>query len=170
MALRAFGTRRPVVDKEAFVDEDALIIGKVHVGERATVWPRALIRADDDEVDIGIGTAVMDMAFIEAPKGSPVKVGRGCIISHGARLHGCSVGDDVIVGIGAMVLDGAVVDDGSVVAAGSLVTPRSVIPKDSLVMGSPARVVRSVTPLDKERLRDELIALARKAETYRKGR
>jgi carbonic anhydrase/acetyltransferase-like protein (isoleucine patch superfamily) len=170
MALRAFGTKTPVVDKGAFVDEDALVIGRVHLGERATVWPRALIRADDEDVDIGAGTAVMDMAFVEAPKGSPVKVGSGCIVSHGAKLHGCTVGDDVLIGIGATVLDGATVDSGSIVAAGSLVTPKTTVPKDSLVMGAPAKVVRSVTPFDKERLRDELIALARKAEMYRKTR
>ena len=166
MTLRRFGAAAPSVDKTAFVDEDALVIGRVRVSERATVWPRALIRADDDEVEIGVGTAVMDLAFVEAPSGSPVKVGAGCIISHGARLHGCTIGDGVLVGIGATVLDGATVDSGSIVAAGSLVTAKTIIPKDSLVMGAPAKVVRSVTPVDKERLRDELIILARKAEAY----
>jgi len=170
MALRAFGWKKPVVGKETFVDEDALVIGRVHLGDRVTVWPRALIRADDDEVDIGAGTAIMDMAFVEAPKGSPVKVGSGCIISHGARLHGCTIGDDVLIGIGATVLDGATVNSGSIVAAGSLIAPRTVVPKDSLVMGSPAKVVRSVTPSDKECIGDELISLTRKAEMYRKTR
>lgn len=167
MTLRRFGAAAPTVEKGAFVDEDALVIGRVRIKERGTVWPRALIRADDDEVEIGAGTAVMDMAFIEAPRGSPVRVGRGCIISHGARLHGCTIGDDVLVGIAATVLDGANIESGSIVAAGSLVTAKTAIPKDSLVMGAPAKVVRSVTPVDKERLRDELIHLARKAESYR---
>ncbi len=169
MALRKFGKDGPAVDDGAYVDRDALVIGRVHVHERATVWPRALIRADDDYVEIGAGTAVMDMAFIEAPKGHPVKVGDGCIVSHGARLHGCTIGDGVLVGIGATVLDGATVDSGSIVAAGSLVVAKSNIPKDSLVMGAPAKVVRSVTPIDREHLRDELLNLARKAETYREG-
>jgi len=170
MALRAFGWNRPVVGKEAFVDEDALVIGRVHLDDRVTVWPRALIRADDDEINIGAGTAIMDMAFIEAPKGRPVTVGSGCIVSHGARLHGCTIGDDVLIGIGATVLDGATVNSGSIVAAGSLIAPGTNVPKDSLVMGSPGKVVRSVTPSDKERIGDELISLTRKAEMYRKTR
>lgn len=170
MAIRKFGKVGPAVDEGAYVDRDALVIGRVRVRERATVWPRALIRADDDDVEIGVGTAVMDMAFIEAPKGRPVKIGEGCIVSHGARLHGCTIGDGVLVGIGATVLDGAVVDSGSIVAAGSLVVSKSNIPKDSLVMGAPAKVVRSVTPVDKEHLSDELLNLARKAEAYREER
>jgi carbonic anhydrase/acetyltransferase-like protein (isoleucine patch superfamily) len=169
VALREFGKVGPVVDEGAYVDRDALVIGRVRVRERATVWPRALIRADDDSVEIGVGTAVMDMAFVEAPKGRPVRVGEGCIISHGARLHGCTIGDGVLVGIGATVLDGAVVESGSIVAAGSIVVAKSSIPKDSIVMGAPAKVVRSVTPIERENLRDELLNLARKAEAYREG-
>lgn len=169
MALRSVGTRAPSVPEDAFVDESALLIGGVTLGAGASVWPCALIRADDDTVHIGEGSAVMDMAFIEAPRGRPVRVGRGCLVSHGARLHGCALDDNVLVGVGAIVLDGATVGRGSVVAAGCVVPPGKEIPPRTMVSGIPAATARPTTEADESALAEELKVLRSKAGRYLVG-
>jgi len=170
MTIRAFGDKRPVLGADVFVDESAVVIGDVRLHDGASVWPGAVIRADDAGVEIGRGSAMMDLSFAEAPKGRPVSVGDGCIVSHAARLHGCSIGPECVIGIGAIVLDGAVVGERSVVAAGTLVTPGARIPPESFVMGSPGRVVRSTTSADLAWLKDELKLLAIKGAKYRERR
>lgn len=169
MALRAAGDREPTVPKGLYVDDSALLIGDISLGERCSVWPFALLRADDDSIRVGDGTAVMDMAFLEAPEGKPVEVGSNCIVSHCARLHGCVVEDGVIIGIGATVLDGARVGGGSVVAAGSVVPPGHAIPPNTVVAGVPAKVVREAGHEDHERLVKELATIASKAARYAAG-
>jgi len=166
MALRSYGHKRPELGRNVFVDESAQVIGDVRLGEESSVWPGAVIRADDDFVSIGDGTAVMDLAFVEAPEGRPVEVGSGCIVSHGASLHGCLIGSGVLVGVGAIVLDTAHVGDGCVIASGTLVSPGTVIPPASVVMGMPGKVVRSVEPSAADNLARELDTIRRKAREY----
>lgn len=167
MVLRSFGDRKPSVAKDVFVDESAVVIGDVTLHERSSVWPGAVVRADDDAVVIGKGSAVLDLVLIEAPRSRPVSVGDGCIISHGARLHGCSIGNDCTVGIAAVVLDGATIGEKSVVAAGSLVPPGAKIPPGSFVLGVPGKITRQTSQNDLSRLREELRALGDKAARYR---
>lgn len=166
MVLRQIGDKRPRIAAGAYVDQDALLIGDVTLRERASVWPCALMRADDDSVEVGEGSAVMDMVFVEAPRGEPVRIGRDCLISHGARLHGCVVEDGVLIGIGATVLDGAKIGRGSIVAAGSLVPPGKEIPPGSVAMGTPASVTRQTGLADTEMVRDELGIIQAKANRY----
>lgn len=168
MTLRPYKSKSPDVSPDAFVDPSALLIGEVRIGSGASVWPRAVLRADDDRVEIGSGSAVMDLAFLEAPKGRPVRVGESTLVSHGARLHGCTVQDGALVGIGAIVLDGAVVGKGSVVAAGSVVTPGTEVADGSVVVGAPARVARNVTEADASAIQRDLEALRPKVEEYRR--
>jgi carbonic anhydrase/acetyltransferase-like protein (isoleucine patch superfamily) len=167
MVLRSFGEKSPALGMEVYVDESAVVIGEVVLRDRSSVWPGAVLRADDDMVEIGRGSAMMDMSFAEAPKGRPVVVGDGCIISHAARLHGCRVGDETLVGIGALILDGAVIGERSVIAAGCLVPPGTKIAAESFVMGQPARVVRQTTSKDVDWLSEELKLLSAKAAKYR---
>jgi len=167
MALRSFGNMKPTLGSDVYVDEAATVIGDVHLHDGSSIWPGAVIRADDASVDIGRGTAMMDMSFAEAPKGRPVVVGDGCIISHGARLHGCSIGNESLVGLGAMVLDGAVVGACSVVAAGTLVPPGTRIPEESFVMGTPAKIIRQTNSSDLTWLHEELKMIAAKTKVYR---
>jgi len=167
MAIRGYGDMKPVVGEGVYIDESATVIGQVRLRDGASVWPGAVIRADDAGVEIGRGSAMMDMSFAEAPRGRPVTVGDSCIVSHGARLHGCTIGPECVVGIGAIVLDGATVGERSVVAAGSLITPGTRIPPESFVMGAPGRVARSTTSADLAWLKEELKALSAKASKYR---
>ncbi|UCE80276.1 MAG: gamma carbonic anhydrase family protein [Methanobacteriota archaeon] len=166
MTLRSFGARKPTIEEGAYVDPDSMLIGDVTIRASATVWPFALLRADDDTIEVGEGSAVMDMAFIEAPSGRPVKVGRGCIISHGAKLHGSRVEDGAMVGIGAMMLDEAVLEKGAILAAGSILPPGKRVAAMTLARGSPAKMARKVTDADREDLLKGLEALRAKAEQY----
>ncbi len=170
MTIRGFGGKTPQLGAGVYVDEAAQVIGEVHLHDGASVWPGAVIRADDARVDIGKRSAMMDLCFAEAPSGSPVVVGDRCIVSHGARLHGCVLLDECLIGIGAVVLDNAHIGVNSIVAAGSLVAPGTKIPPGSLVMGSPARVVRQTGAADKEYLIRELERIAAKAAIYASGR
>jgi carbonic anhydrase/acetyltransferase-like protein (isoleucine patch superfamily) len=167
MAIRQFGEKKPRLGEDVFVDPSAQIIGDVTIKDGASVWPGAVVRADDDCVEIGRGSAVMDLAFVEGPRGRPVRIGTGCIVSHGARLHGCEIGDESVIGIGAIVLDGAVIGPRSVVAAGSLITPGTRIPPESFVVGVPGKVTRATTAGDVDKLRKDLKALTVKARAYR---
>jgi carbonic anhydrase/acetyltransferase-like protein (isoleucine patch superfamily) len=167
MVLRSFGDKRPILGSDVYVDDAAVVIGEVHLHDGSSVWPGAVIRADDASVDVGRGSAMMDMSFAEAPKGRPVVVGDGCVVSHGARLHGCSIGEESLVGLGAMILDGAIIGACSVVAAGSLVPPGTKIPLESFIMGTPARIIRQTNSSDLTWLRDELRLIAAKKNVYR---
>ena len=166
MPVRSFGSATPLLEPGTYVDDHAILIGDVVLREGASVWPGAILRGDDDRVEIGRGSAVMDMAFAEGPRGRPVKVGDGCIVSHGARLHGCVIEDGVLVGIGAIVLDGSVVGEGAIIAAGAVVPPGTEIPPRSLVAGVPAKTVRETTEAEANALDRDLEAVKAKAEEY----
>src|SRR4030067_34516 len=140
MSIRRYGDKKPTLGAAVYIAGSAIVIGDVRLGDGASVWPGAVLRADDDAVEIGQRTAIMDLSFAEAPKGRPVHVGHECIASHGGSVHGCVIGDSTLMGIGAIVLDGAEVGSNSMVAAGSIVTPGTKIPPGSFVVGAPGRV------------------------------
>ncbi len=148
------------------MDAAALLIGDVVLKADASIWPGAILRGDDGLVEIGEGSAVMDMAFAEAPRGKSVIVGDGCMVSHGARLHGCELERRVLVGISAVVLDGAVVREGAIIAAGAVVPPGADIASRTLVMGVPAKARRETTEAEAMALQDELKAVMEKARRY----
>lgn len=170
MPLREFGKAKPTVDPSAYVDHDALVIGDVVIGARASVWPGAILRGDDDRVEIGQGSAIMDMAFVEAPRGRPVIVAEGCIVSHGARLHGCRLEPGVLVGIGAIVLDRATIHAGAVIAAGAVVPPGAEVGAGMLAAGVPASTKRKVSEGEAETLKEDLEAVRAKATEYAEAR
>jgi len=167
MALRKFGDREPQLADGVYIDSSAQVIGDVRLKEGASVWPGAVLRGDDDYIEIGRNSAVMDVAFVEAPRGMPVVIGNSCLVSHAARLHGCRLEDETMIGIGAIVLDGAIIGARSIIAAGSLIVPGTRIPSESVVVGSPGRVTRRTTAADVDRLRNDLKNISRKIKVYR---
>lgn len=167
MVLRKFGKKEPLLAESAHVDSYAQVIGDVRLKEGASVWPAAVVRADDDYIEIGRNSAVMDAAFVEAPRGLPVVIGNSCLVSHSSRLHGCRLEDETLVGIGAIVLDGAIIGTRSIIAAGSLISPGTRIPAGSVVVGSPGKIARQTTPADIDRLRNDLKNISRKIRVYR---
>ena len=164
--VSSFGPHAPVIADDVFVDRAARIIGQVELRSGASVWPGAVLRADDDRITIGEGSAVLDLSLVEAPAGSPVTIGQGALISHKACIHGARVEGGALVGIGAIVLDRAVVGAEALVGAGALVVPGTEIPPGTLVLGQPGRVVRELTPEEKARVHRQLGEVAAKARAY----
>lgn len=164
--ISSFQGRTPVIHDTAFIDHSARLVGDVVVAQAASIWPMAVVRADEAPTVIGKGSAILDLALLESPAGSPVTIGEGSVISHGAIVHGAHIAPGVLLGAGAIVLDDAVVGEGSIVAAGAVVTPRTVVPPNSLVLGSPARVVRETTPEEREGIREQARGLSRKSRVY----
>lgn len=144
--IRGFGGKRPVVDASAFVADNATVIGDVTIGARASIWFGAVLRGDVFHIRIGDETSIQDNSVIHVTHSQyATQVGRRCTVGHGVTLHGCTVGDLCIVGMGATILDQAVVGDRCIVGAGALVTPGTKIPAGHLAVGSPARVKRQLT-------------------------
>lgn len=155
-AIRKFQGITPVIPDSCFVDERALIIGDCVLGEDASVWPMAVIRADVNSVRIGARTNIQDFAMLhethkrpEDPEGAPLTIGEDVTVGHHVTLHGCTIGNAVLIGIGAVVLDRAVIEDFVMVGAGSLVPPKKRLESGWLYVGSPVQKVRPLT--DKER-------------------
>jgi carbonic anhydrase/acetyltransferase-like protein (isoleucine patch superfamily) len=145
-----FGT--PVIHPTAWVHETAVIIGNVTLEADVSVWPGAVLRGDRDAIRVGAGSNVQDGAVLHCDPGQPCIVGARVTIGHRAVVHGCTVEDGALIGIGAVVLNGAVVGAGTLVAAGAVVGEGKVLPSEALVVGVPAKVLRALTPEQRERV------------------
>lgn len=148
------------------VTPGASVVGEVRLDDDVSVWYGAILRGDLAPVTVGRGSNVQDGAVVHVGDFSPCAIGAETVIGHRAMLHGCRVGDGCIVGMQATILDDAEIGDGCVVGAGALVTPRSVVPPRSLVMGAPARVVRTLTAEDEAQQRALAAKYARLKENY----
>jgi carbonic anhydrase/acetyltransferase-like protein (isoleucine patch superfamily) len=164
--VTAFGDHRPIIATQVFVDRSARLIGQVELAPGSSVWPGAVLRADDARIRVGEGSAVLDMALLEAPQGCPVLIAPEALVSHKACLHGARVERGALVGIGAIVLDGAVVGAGALVGAGAVVPPGMAIPPATLVLGQPAKVIRELRDEERQRTRAQLAEVAAKAAQY----
>ena len=140
--LEKFLGREPRVAPDAFVHPRATVIGDVTLGPKSSVWPGAVLRGDIERIEIGGGSNIQDGAVIHLADDKPCLVGEYTTVGHLAMLHACRVGDECLIGMSATVLDDAVIGDRCIVGAGSLVTKGTIIPPGSMVMGSPAKVVR----------------------------
>jgi carbonic anhydrase/acetyltransferase-like protein (isoleucine patch superfamily) len=153
--LRGFQGHSPVLGARVFIDPNAVVLGQVTLGDDVSVWPHVAIRGDMHRISIGARTSVQDGSVLHIthagpfnPDGWPLHIGCDVTIGHRAVLHGCNVGDRVLIGMSATVMDGVVIEDDVVVAAGALVTPRKRLRSGFLYAGSPAREVRQLS--DKE--------------------
>jgi carbonic anhydrase/acetyltransferase-like protein (isoleucine patch superfamily) len=140
----------PQIDASAFVAAAAVVVGSVKIGAQASVWFGSVLRGDINHIEIGAGSNVQDGTIVHVSDDFGVVVGERVSIGHRAVIHACTVGDETLVGMGAIIMDGAVIGKRCVVAAGSLVTKGLVVPDGSLVMGSPARVVRALSEEEQE--------------------
>ncbi|PCG15005.1 MULTISPECIES: gamma carbonic anhydrase family protein [Sphingomonas] len=144
MPLYAFKDRRPTRHPDAWVAPSADVIGDVRLAEGVSVWFGAVIRGDNTPIPIGARSNVQEGAMLHSDPGAPLTVGEDCTIGHHAILHGCTIGDRVLIGMGAIVLNRAVISDDCIVGAGALVTEGKTFPPRSLIVGSPARAVREL--------------------------
>jgi carbonic anhydrase/acetyltransferase-like protein (isoleucine patch superfamily) len=169
MAIYQLDDRIPRIDPTSFIHEYAAVIGLVTLGAGATVWPGATIRGDNEPILIGDNTSVQEGAVLHTDPGCPLTIGRNVTIGHQAMLHGCTIGDGSLIGIQAIVLNRAVIGRNCLLGAGALVTEGKVIPDNSLVLGSPAKVVRELTPEDVQRLQASAASYVRRARQYPLG-
>ena len=153
------GARRPKVHPGAYVDPAAQVIGEVEIGEGSSIWPLAVVRGDQNYVRIGRNTNVQDLSMCHVDPDHPLVIGDNVTLGHRVVVHGCTIKDNVRIGIGAIVLSGAVVEEWAQVAAGALVPPGKVVPAGTLVMGAPAKPVRQMS-------QDELEDIRRNAIEY----
>ncbi len=144
--IMPLGGKTPRLGRGVFVAPNAAVIGDVELGDEASVWFGAVLRGDIGWIRIGARSNVQDLACVHLTDGvSNTLVGADVTIGHGAILHGCTIGDGCLVGMGSILLDNCEIGAGSLIAAGSLVPPRTIVPPRSLVRGSPAKVIREVT-------------------------
>ena len=146
MAIYQLGEFKPDIHPSAWVAEEAVVIGRVTLGPRASVWPGAIIRADNEPIVIGEGSNVQEGAVLHVDPGFPLTIGKNVTVGHQAMLHGCTVDDGALIGIQAVVLDGAKISSGCLVGAGAVVTGGKEFPPNSMILGAPAKVVKEMPP------------------------
>jgi carbonic anhydrase/acetyltransferase-like protein (isoleucine patch superfamily) len=160
----------PVIDeKVGFIAPSADIIGEAYIAEGVSVWFNAVIRADLDSVTIGKDTNIQDCAVVHTDQGIPTKIGAGVTVGHSAILHGSTVGNNCLIGMGAILLNGAEIGDECIVAAGSLVPQGMIVPPGSLVMGTPAKVVKELKPGAVDAIKRNCASYTTKSFDYLKG-
>lgn len=140
----ALGDIRPEMKGDYWVADNAMVLGSVILGDKVSIWFNAVLRGDTEMITIGDGSNIQDGSVLHTDPDKPLTIGRGVTVGHKAMLHGCTIGDNSLIGINAVVLDGAVIGKNCLIGANSLVPPGKQIPDGSLVMGSPGKVVREL--------------------------
>ncbi len=160
---------RPQIAEDAFVAHDANLIGKIVVGARASIWFGCTLRGDNELITVGEGSNLQENTVCHTDMGFPLIIGANCTIGHKAMLHGCTIGDGALIGMGATILNGAVIGEGCLIGAGALVTEGKVIPPGSLVMGAPGKVVRDLDEAARQRLIASALHYQENAARFRAG-
>ena len=145
MAVYEVDGKTPQVDSTAWIAESAEVMGNVTLGANASVWFGCVLRGDTESMTIGEGSNIQDLTVMHADHGLPLTIGKHVTVGHKVMLHGCTIGDESLIGIGAIVLNGARIGKNCLVGAGSLVTEGKEFPDGSMIMGTPAKVVRQLT-------------------------
>ena len=169
MAIYAIDGVAPHIAATAWVADSAQVMGQVELGEGASVWFGAVVRGDTDRITIGAGSNIQDASVLHADAGQPLRIGRNGTVGHKAMLHGCTIGDESLIGIGAVVLNGAKIGKNCLVGAGALVTEGKEFPDGSMILGSPAKAVRQLTPAQIEGLRQSARHYTDNARRFRDG-
>jgi carbonic anhydrase/acetyltransferase-like protein (isoleucine patch superfamily) len=164
MAIYELDGQAPDLPKSGnyFIADTATVIGKVRLLEGASVWFGAVLRGDNEWIEIGEGSNVQDNSTCHTDPGFPLVIGKDCTVGHNVILHGCILEDGALVGMGSIVMNGAKIGRGSVVGAGSVITEGKQFPDNSLIIGSPARVIRTLTP-------EQATAMGRAAKSYQRN-
>lgn len=143
--IKKFGDKKPSIEDDVYIAETAVIIGDVILKENSNIWFGAVIRGDVESIVIGDKTNIQENTIIHVDEKQKVEVGNGCTIGHGAIIHGCKIGDNTLVGMGAIILNGAEIGNNTIVGAGSLITQNKKFEDGVLIVGNPGKVVRRLT-------------------------
>ena len=156
-------------DGNYFIAETATVIGKVRLHNSASVWFGAVLRGDNEWIEIGESSNVQDNSTCHTDLGFPLKIGKGCTVGHNAILHGCTIEDGALVGMGSIIMNGARIARGSIVGAGSIITEGKQFPEYSLIIGAPARVTRTLDPAQVAKMGSEAKFYAGNGTRFKKG-
>ncbi len=168
MPVHPYLKHTPVIDPSATIFEGAIVAGEVKIGANVNVWYNATIRGDMAAIEIGANTNVQDNAVIHVNTNTPTFIGQSVTIGHGAIVHGATVGDHALIGMGSILLDHSVVEPYAMVAAGCLVPPGKIVPTGMLAVGNPMKIVRALTPEEQEHNANNVLAYLRLADSYEK--
>lgn len=168
MAIFELDGNAPQLADGAWVAESAEVIGKVELHKNANVWPKVVIRGDNDLIQIGEGSNVQDASILHTDPGYPLVLGKNVTVGHQVMLHGCTIGDGSLVGIGAVILNGAKIGKHCLVGAGALVTEGKEFPDGSMILGSPAKVVKTLAPDQIAGIKDIAERYVKNAQRYQK--
>lgn len=169
MAIYELDGTAPRIAASAWIADSAQVMGNVELAEDCSVWFGTVIRGDTEEIRVGRGTNIQDGSVLHADRDKPLQIGEDVTVGHQVMLHGCTVGDGSLIGIGAVVLNGAKIGKGCIVGAGALVTEGKEFPDGSMILGSPAKAVRALTPEQQEGLRWSARHYVENAERFRSG-
>lgn len=157
MAIRKFNDKQPSIGKSVYIDDSAVVIGDVTIGDDVSIWPTTVVRGDVESITIGEGTNVQDGAVLHvshagrfSPQGHPLTIGKGVTIGHRAVVHACTVGNYCLIGVGAIIMDDAVLEDYVMLGAGALVPPGKTLESGYLYVGAPAKQARPLKESEKE--------------------
>ncbi|MBR8221961.1 gamma carbonic anhydrase family protein [Burkholderia ambifaria] len=168
MKTYSFNGVSPQIHPDAWVFEDAVIIGDVQIGPNVSIWPSVIIRGDKERIVIGAASNVQERAVLHADPGFPLVIGEGVTVGHCAVLHGCTVGTYSVIGIGAILLNGVRVGDSCLVTAGALLSAGPAYASGSMIAGSPARVLINLSDSDIRNLKDTAVEYQELAALYRR--
>jgi len=167
MAIYQLGEHAPEIDSSAYVADSATLIGKVTLEAKASVWDGVTIRGDNERITVGENSNVQEGTVMHTDMGFPLVIGKNVTIGHQAMLHGCTVGDGSLIGIQAVILNGARIGKGCLVGAGALVTEGKEFPDHSLIIGTPAKVVRTLTEEDLLRLQGNAASYVERGQRFK---
>ncbi len=169
MAIYSIGDRQPSLGRDVWIAPNATIIGDVRLGDNASVWWNAVLRGDNDTIAIGAGSNIQDGSVLHADAGVPLTLGASVTVGHLVMLHGCTVGEESLIGIKTVILNHAVIGRHCIIGANSLIPEGKVIPERSLVVGSPGKVVRQLSDEEVARLQRSAQGYVANAQRYRIG-
>ncbi len=169
MAIYELDLIAPRMAASAWVADSAQVMGNVELGEDTSIWFGAIVRGDTEVITIGRGSNIQDASVLHADIGKPLTVGENVTVGHQVMLHGCTIGDGSLIGIGAVVLNGARIGKGCIVGAGALVTEGKEFPDGSMILGSPAKVVRELSTDQQNALRMSAMHYIENARRFKNG-
>jgi carbonic anhydrase/acetyltransferase-like protein (isoleucine patch superfamily) len=171
MAIYELDGQVPDLPKDGnyFIADTATVIGKVRLLDSASVWFGAVLRGDNEWIEIGEGSNVQDNSTCHTDMGFPLNIGKSCTVGHNVILHGCTIEDGALVGMGSIIMNGARIGRGSIVGAGSVITEGKQFPEYSLIIGAPARVIRTLDPAQVEKMGGAARSYMRNGPRFKKG-
>ena len=165
--IKSYQKNNPEIDDSCYIAENATVIGRVTLKKNVNVWYGAVVRADEHDVVIGENTNIQDNCTVHIDDDFPTIIGDFVTVGHGAIIHGCTIGNNVLVGMGAIILNGAIIGENVIIGAGTLIPPGKNIPSNSLVIGSPGKVVRKLNEQDIEEIKKSAIHYLALADKYK---